>query len=336
MGRDGLAQVLAELGQPAYRTDQIIVWLYQRDVSTYGEMTDIPLELRDELSSRLPLIRPEIVHTQVSALDATRKHLIRFADGTEVETVALPSSDRMTVCFSTQAGCGMGCAFCATGAGGLVRNLGAGEMAEQVRLAARDLDTRASNAVAMGQGEPFANYSATLGGLRLINSEDGLGIGARHITVSTCGLIPGIERLSREPEQFTLAVSLHSAIQETRDELMPGVGDMPLAELRVALDDYAAATGRRFSLEYALIHGVNDTQAEMQALAEFATGLLCHVNLIPANPVHGSALSRSQRERVRAFARTLAAAGIAVSVREERGADIDAACGQLKQRLTRD
>lgn len=336
VGRNGLARVMDELGQPSYRTDQVIAWIYQRDVLSYDEMTDLPRDLRDELSLLLPLERPEIIHTQVSVLDATRKHLIRFADGSEVETVALPSSDRLTVCFSTQAGCGMGCEFCATGSGGLVRNLGGGEMAEQVRLAAKEIDARASNAVAMGQGEPFANYAATLEGLRLINSDDGLGIGARHITVSTCGLVGGIEQFSQEPEQFTLAVSLHSAIQGTRDRLMPGVSEMPLDVLRRALSEYTRKTGRRFSFEYALINGVNDTQVEMQALADYAAGLLCHVNLIPANPVAGSSLSRSQRERVRAFARTLAAAGVAVSVREERGADIDAACGQLKQRFTPD
>jgi 23S rRNA (adenine2503-C2)-methyltransferase len=333
IGREGLAQLLEELGQPRYRADQIVAWLYQRGVSSYDDMTDLPLELRERLSERLPLVRPEIVHTEVSALDATRKHLIRFADGIEVETVSLPSADRLTVCFSTQAGCGMGCEFCATGEGGLVRSLGAGEIAEQVRLAALHVGVRASNAVAMGQGEPFANYSSLMEGLRLLNAEDGLGIGARHITVSTCGLIPGIERFSREPEQFTLAVSLHSAIQDTRDRLMPGVKEMPLDALRGSLIEYVRSTGRRFSFEYALIAGVNDTQAEMEALAVYASGLLCHVNLIPANPVPGSSLSRSQRERVRAFARTLAAADVAVSVREERGADIDAACGQLKQRM---
>lgn len=333
LGRTGLTHALEELGQPLYRTGQLIEWIYGRGVGSYEEMTNIPGGLRDKLSDALPLVRPEISHTQTSALDGTRKYLVRFADGVEVETVALPTSDRLTVCFSTQAGCAMGCRFCATGEGGLVRSLGPGEMAEQVRLAAQDLGVRATNAVAMGQGEPFVDYDATLEGLRLINSAEGLGIGARHITVSTCGLIPGIRRLASEPEQFTLAVSLHSAVQATRDDLMPGVRNMRLDVLRTALAEYAEITHRRFSFEYALIHGVNDTESEMKALAEYASGLLCHVNLIPANPVPGSTLSRSQRERTRAFARTLDSAGIAVSVREERGADIDAACGQLKQHV---
>lgn len=332
VGRVGLARVLEAMGQPRYRGDQLIEWIYGRGVDSYEDMTNIPRELQEALGRELPLVRPKITHTQVSELDGTRKHLVRFADGIEVETVALPTPDRLTVCFSTQAGCAMGCRFCATGEGGLVRSLGPGEMAEQVRLAAEDLGARATNAVAMGQGEPFVDYAGTLEGLRLLNAEEGLGIGARHITVSTCGLIPGIRRLAEEPEQFTLAVSLHSAVQATRDDLMPGVRNMPLGPLREALDEYTKASRRRFSFEYALIHDINDTQAEMEALAEYASGLLCHVNLIPANPVPGSTLSRSQRERTRAFARTLAGAGVAVSVREERGVDIDAACGQLKQR----
>jgi 23S rRNA (adenine2503-C2)-methyltransferase len=333
IGREGLAEVMEGLGQPRYRADQVLVWLYRRGAESYDEMTDLPKGLRDTLAEELPLVRPRIVETQTSVLDGTRKHLVEFADGVSVETVALPSSDRLTVCLSTQAGCGLGCAFCATGRGGFTRNLGAGEMAEQVRLAAEDLGMRATNAVAMGQGEPFANYAPTLEGLRILNSPDGLGIGARHITVSTCGLLEGIRRLAYEPEQFTLAVSLHSAIQETRDRLMPGVADAPLPSLREALAEYSKQTGRRFSLEYALIDGINDTQAEMEALARYASGLMCHVNLIPVNPVEKSRLARSQRERMRAFARTLDGAGIPVSVREERGADIDAACGQLKQRV---
>jgi 23S rRNA (adenine2503-C2)-methyltransferase len=194
---------------------------------------------------------------------------------------------------------------------------------------------RATNAVAMGQGEPFANYDATLGGLRLLNSPDGLGIGARRLTVSTCGLIPGIKRMATESEQFTLAVSLHSAVQATRDELMPGVSGMPLTALRAALIDYSSSTGRRPTLEFALIKGVNDTPEELEGLVSFASAMLAHVNLIPANPVEGTGMQRSPDEKLRAFSKRLAEAGVETSTRVERGADIDAACGQLRQRTLR-
>lgn len=328
----GVTAVLAELGEPAYRTRQLIRWVYQRNVRSFQEMTDLPAGLRDTLAGRLRLSAPEIVSRQVSA-DGTRKYLLRLADGTTVETVGLPADDRLTVCFSTQAGCAMGCTFCATGAAGLTRNLGPGEMVDQVIVVSQEFGTRVTNAVAMGQGEPFANYDATLGALRLMNSADGLGIGARHLTISTCGLVSGIRRLSDEPEQFTLAVSLHSAVQSTRDRLMPGVRGVPLVELRRALADYAGTTGRRPSIEYSLVAEVNDTEAELQALIEFCRSMLIHVNLIPINPVVDTGFERPDASAVRRFERALHEAGIEASVRTERGADIDAACGQLKQHV---
>jgi len=330
----GVAALLGELGQPRFRTAQLLRWLYARAARSYDEMTDLPADLRALLSEHAPLTRPSIVEKQSSA-DGTRKYLLELADGTTVETVGLPTADRLTVCFSTQAGCAMGCAFCATGAAGYTRNLGAGEMVDQVMAVAEDFGSRVTNAVSMGQGEPFANYDATLGALRLLNSPDGLGIGARHITVSTCGLVPGIRRFTDEPEQFTLAVSLHSAVQETRDRLMPGVRGNPLPALRKALVDYGERTGRRPSLEYALIAGVNDTDAELEALVGFCAKSLVHVNLIPANPVAGSGFARPDESRVNAFASRLAAAHIEATVRAERGGDIDAACGQLRQRSGR-
>ncbi|MDP2183377.1 MAG: 23S rRNA (adenine(2503)-C(2))-methyltransferase RlmN [Actinomycetota bacterium] len=331
----GIAEALAGIGEPRYRAGQVIRWLHGRGVGSYDEMTDLPAALRERLAATHPLRRAQVDARQVSAIDDTRKYLVRLSDGAEVESVGLPAGDRLTVCFSTQAGCAMGCAFCATGLGGLVRNLSAGEMADQVRVVSQDFGRRVTNAVAMGQGEPFANYDAVLGGLRFLNSTDAFGIGARHITVSTCGLLGGIGRLAREPEQFTLAVSLHSARQNTRDRLMPGMRGVSLAELRETLADYADISGRRFSLEYALIDGVNDTAEEFAALASWCRGLLCHVNLIPANPVSGTGLARSESERTHEAVRLLDAAGVDVSVRAERGADIDAACGQLRQRASK-
>lgn len=329
-GADDLATVLADLGQPRFRAKQLVKWLYERGVCSYAEMTDLPSSLRDALASRYPL-EPARIAQRRDSTDGTRKYLISLGSGTTVEAVGLPAGDRLTVCFSTQAGCAMGCSFCATGAAGLARDLGPGEMADQVRLVGLDFGRRVTNAVAMGQGEPFANYDATISGLRLLNSPDGLNIGARHITVSTCGLIAGIRKLAGEPEQFTLAVSLHSAVQETRDRLMPGVRGMALPALRAALIDYAENTGRRPSLEFALIAGVNDTDAEITALIEFARGLLVHVNLIPMNPVMGSGFSRTVDRRIAEIVARLGAAGVAATVRVERGTDIEAACGQLKQ-----
>jgi 23S rRNA (adenine2503-C2)-methyltransferase len=298
-------------------------------------MTNLPTGLRALLAGRLALPFPEVLQKQISA-DGTRKYLLRLADGSTIETVGLPAEDRLTVCFSTQAGCAMGCAFCATGLSGLTRNLGAGEMVDQVSLVAEDFGQRVTNVVAMGQGEPFANYEAVLGALRLMNAPEALGIGARHITVSTCGLVTGIRRFAEEPEQFTLAISLHSAVQATRDQLMPGVRGIKLGELRHALIDYAQTSGRRPSLEYALIAGVNDTDDELAALRQFCRGLLVHVNLIPVNPVSESGFARSDASRIRAFERGLAETGVEVSIRAERGTDIDAACGQLRQRAEAD
>lgn len=332
LDRVALDRVLAGLDQPRFRTGQVVKWLYARGVRSYEEMTDLPRGLRDTLAERLPLPSPRLVERQVSRLDDTRKYLFALADGVTVESVGLPANDRLTVCFSTQAGCAMGCAFCATGMSGLTRDLGPGEMVDQVRAVGEDFGARVTNAVAMGQGEPFANYDATLGGLRFMNAPDGLGIGARHLTVSTCGLTPAIKRFAKEPEQFTLAVSLHSAVQTTRDRIMPGVRGMPLEQLRGALVEYAERTGRRPSLEYALIDGVNDTDEELEALARYCAGMLVHVNLIPANPIAGSAFVRASEARGRAFVARLARAGVEASLRAERGADIDAACGQLRQR----
>ncbi len=331
LDRAGLEALFAQLGAPRFRAGQVERWLYAKGASSFAEMTDLPAGLRETLADRLALPAPVVLDRQVSA-DGTRKYLVELAGGDTVETVGLPAADRLTVCFSTQAGCAMGCAFCATGLSGLARDLGPGEMVDQVLLVARDFDRRVTNAVAMGQGEPFANYDATLGALRFMNAEDDLGIGARHLTVSTCGLVTGIRRFATEPEQFTLAVSLHSAVQQTRDAIMPGVRGIALPELRVALVEYAEQTGRRPSLEYALIGGVNDTDAELVALIAFCRGLLVHVNLIPVNPVAESGFHRSHAERIRAFSHALQVSGIESSVRAERGTDIDAACGQLRQR----
>lgn len=331
LGLEQLTDVVAGLGQPPFRRAQLVAWLYGRLAASFEEMSDLPASLRAELGERYSLGHPALAEVQHSA-DGTRKYLWRLADGVLVESVGIPAGDRLTVCFSTQAGCAMGCGFCATGRGGFVRDLLPGEMVWQVALVAEDFKMRASNAVAMGQGEPFNNYDATLAALRLMNAKQGPGIGARHLTISTCGVIPGIERLAREPEQFTLAVSLHSAVQATRDRIMPGVRRWPLPDLQTTLIDYTQRTGRRPTLEYAVIGGQNDSPAEVAALVAFARGWMCHVNLIPVNPVEGTGTSRPSDARVAEIAASLTAAGVETSVRAERGTDIEAACGQLTQR----
>ncbi|MDR2108436.1 MAG: 23S rRNA (adenine(2503)-C(2))-methyltransferase RlmN [Coriobacteriales bacterium] len=338
LDKGGLRTLMERLGQPAYRARQVAAWLYGTapavPLTSFEQMTDLPRSLRERLAATCTLDAPQILRRQDSR-DGSRKYLVQLAGGNAVETVAIPAGhDRLTVCFSTQAGCALGCVFCATGQAGLVRSLGAGEMVDQLRVASEDFGLRVTNAVAMGQGEPFANYNAVLGALRLLNDERLGGIGARRLTVSTCGLLDGIRRFAEEPEQFTLAVSLHSAVQATRDRLMPGLASQPLTELREELAYYAASSGRRPSLEYLLIDGVNDTPEELEALIGFARGqgaLNYHVNLIVLNKTAGGRLEPSPPERLQAFANSLLQARVNATIRASRGADIQAACGQLAE-----
>ncbi len=244
----------------------------------------------------------------------------------------MPNRNRLAVCVSTQAGCRMGCVFCATGQGGFSRSLKATEIYDQVMHVSEDFQTRASSVVMMGQGEPFNNYDEVLKALRMLNSPEGAGIGARHLTVSTCGIIPMIRRFAKEPEQFTLAVSLHSAVQSTRNTIMPGVKKYTLARLHDAMAEYVEATGRRPTYEYALIGGVNDNNLELDALCNFTRGTLAHVNLIQLNDLEGSKLKPSTAERAEQFVRRLAQVGVEATIRNSRGNDIDAACGQLSQK----
>jgi len=333
--------LMKQLEQPLFRAKQLAQWLWVHRANNYDEMTNLPADLRDKLKTAAPLKRA-MAEKVVKSKDGTRKYLIRFADGTSVEAVGLPSIDdpacadstkRLTVCISTQAGCSLACVFCATGRSGLIRNLSAGEIAEQVRIVGEGFKLRVSNVVVMGQGEPFQNYNATLAGLRILNAaeaEGGFGIGARRITISTSGIVAGIRRLADEPEQFTLAVSLHSAIQETRDKLMPGLASNNLNRLATALLDYWKATHRRPSLEYALIDDVNTSAAETAALISFAQRTKAHVNLIPLNATDANLKAATQVEASK-LSGALRDAGIEASIRAERGADIKAACGQLTQ-----
>lgn len=325
-----LQELMSELGQPAFRVKQIEEWVWRKNVSSLDEMSNLPKTLRHALQDRVTLDSAEEIARQLST-DGSRKYLLRFSDGVSVECVGMPSKGKLTACASSQAGCGIGCAFCATGMSGLTRSLLAGEIYEQVMHVRDDFGRRVTSVVLMGQGEPFANYTETLAALRRLNSPDGAGIGARHLTVSTCGIIPMIKRFANEPEQFTLAVSLHSAVQRTRDMLMPGVKKYSLIHLYDIMNEYVNKTGRRPSYEFALIRGVNDSDNEIAALCDFCRDNLAHVNLIMLNEVKGSKFQPSTNERAREFVRRLTSVGVEATIRDSRGSDIDAACGQLRQ-----
>ena len=329
-----LLAALEELGQPKFRAKQVEEWLWEKGATSFDEMSNLPKALRAALAERFTLGGMEQLAKQISE-DGSRKYLLRLADGASVECVGMPTGQRLAVCASTQAGCAMGCAFCATGAAGLTRSLTASEIYGQVMHVRDDFGTRVTSVVFMGQGEPFANYDATVAALRRFNSPDGLGIGARHLTVSTCGVIPQILRFAREPEQFTLAVSLHSAVQRTRNLLMPGVKRWSLLNLYEAMGTYVDLTGRRPTYEYALIRGINDTDEELASLVDFCRGTLAHVNIIQLNNVPGSKFQPSSEARAGEFVRRLGQVGVEATVRVSRGADIDAACGQLRQRVER-
>lgn len=329
-----LQDLVKELGQPAFRAKQLNEWIHDKNVCSFDEMTNLPAVLREKLSERFSFNVPVELVKQVSK-DGSRKYLLQFSDGVSVETVGMPNRNKLAVCISSQAGCAMGCAFCATGLAGLSRSLTAQEMVDQVLHVARDFGERVTSVVFMGQGEPFANFDATVQALRILNDPDGLAIGARHLTVSTCGVIPGIRRFAELPEQFTLAISLHSAIQGTRNQLMPGVKKYTLLRLHEAIQLYVEKTGRRPTYEFAMIDGINDTNPEMQALVDFCAGTLCHVNLIQLNNIPDSPFRPSPIEKVESLQRRLTMHGVETTIRNSRGSDIDAACGQLKQRRFR-
>ena len=321
--------VIEEAHLPAYRSKQILSWIYEKGIESYDEMTNVPKSVRSQLADSYPLNPLRLVE-RLESRDGSRKYLCECADGALIETVGLPSPDgRLSVCISSQSGCAMGCVFCATGKAGLTRSLFPGELVDQVLLVQKDFERRVTNVVVMGQGEPFSNYDAVLAGLRILNHQKLLAIGARHITVSTCGVIPGISKFAREPEQFTLAVSLHAARQEVRDRLIPSMKTQTLEKLRRELSSYTETSGRRFSFEYALMQGINDSDDGLAALVEYCRGLLCHVNLIPLNKIEGSPFHPVSMQTMNRWSEQLERNGVACSIRKSRGSDIAAACGQL-------
>ena len=330
--RQTLRHHFDERGQPGFRTEQVERWIFRNDASGFGEMNDLPKTEREALANAFRLQEPATASVSVSR-DGTVKHLWWLWDGELVESVLIPTRSRLTLCISSQAGCPLGCTFCATGWSGFRRQLSAGEIVAQFRASrrwARGRDMREiSNIVYMGMGEPLANPHAVFPSLSILNG--GYGVGARRITVSTVGMVPGIRTLAERPEQFGLALSLHAPDSELRRELIPLEKRYPLNEVKAALERFRRVRGRRITLEYTMIRGVNDDLALVPALAGFARDTHAFVNLIPFNPIPYQPEWRpSAPGRVQAFRQKLETSGVAVMVREPRGRDIDAACGQLR------
>jgi 23S rRNA (adenine2503-C2)-methyltransferase len=333
--KDELQALLVDWGQPRYRADQIWGWLYQRFAVTPEEMTDLPRSLRVRLAAETNFEPLTPLTTLDSSDGQTRKTLFALHDGPQIEAVLMRYEKRRTLCISTQAGCAMGCPFCATGQGGFARNLRVGEIVAQVLFYARMLaeeERRVTNVVFMGMGEPLANYAATWSAIRRLNDPNGFGLGARAMTLSTVGLVPAIRRMSREPEQVGLAVSLHAPTDDLRDQLVPVNRRYPLDQLMGVCRDYIAATRRRISFEYALMDGINDRVDQAYQLINLIGDMLAHVNLIPLNPTVGGPYQGSPPERVRAFQAVLERGGVSTTVRLRRGIDIQAGCGQLRAR----
>lgn len=351
-----LTTTVSALAEPPFRAQQVWRWLYLRLANNFAEMSDLPQSLRERLESVYTFAGLQPVAHLVSDDGLTRKVLFRLADGHTVEAVLMlydatdSSRARRTVCVSTQVGCGLGCAFCATGQGGLRRNLTSGEIVGQIMHFSRflaqadgepghgdplpkDAHTAVTNVIFAGMGEPLANYDATLAAVRRLNDGRGFNLGARHMIISTAGLVPGIRRLARENLQVNLAVSLHAPNDELRTRLMPINRRYPLAELLPACRAFVEATGRRIAFEYILIDGLNSLPTHARQLAALVRGMTCMVNLIPMNAVEGSGLVAPRRETVVAFQAILDAAGITTTVRTEKGHEIQAACGQLRARV---
>jgi 23S rRNA (adenine2503-C2)-methyltransferase len=333
VSKEELQTLVAAWGQPRYRADQIWRWLYVNLVSDPGEMTNLPQELRARLAEEFVISSVRPLRTLRSQDGRTEKVLLALADGQTIETVLMSYEGRQTVCVSSQVGCAVRCAFCATGVGGWQRNLTAGEIVDQVLYYARQLKPlgeTVSNLVYMGMGEPFLNMDAVLRSISVLNDPAGMNLGARRITLSTVGIVPGIERLAQEAPAVGLAVSLHAPTDELRNQLVPVNRRYPLEVLIKACRDYVQKTRRRVTFEYAMIDGVNDAPAQADALANLLRGLLCHVNLIPMNPVPDLPYRPSPRERILAFEARLRQRGINATLRLSRGADIQAGCGQLR------
>jgi 23S rRNA (adenine2503-C2)-methyltransferase len=328
-----LSVLLRSWGEPPYRARQVWEWLWRHLVSDFSQMTNLPQALQARLAEEFTAREPAPGALQLDAEEGTEKVLLHLADGEAIEAVLMREDDRRTVCISTQVGCPVSCAFCATGKMGYVRDLTAAEIAGQVLHFARRLreaGERVTHVVIMGMGEPLLNYEATLRAVRNLNDPRGFALGARRFTISTVGVVPGIYQLAEEGLQVNLAVSLHAPYDKLREELVPLARRWPIREVLVAADAYVAATGRRVTYEYVLLSGVNDGLTEARRLARLLRGRLAHVNLIPFNPAPGLEFKRPSEVRVEAFKKELLRHGVDVTVRRSRGVKIQAGCGQLR------
>lgn len=326
-----LSEVLSRLSEPRFRTGQVYHWLHQKLAADFSQMTDLPKELREKLAASFYVTVMEPLDVLISKLDGTRKYIFRLWDGNIIEAVLMRYHHGNSVCISTQAGCRMGCRFCASTLDGCVRNLTAGEMLGEVYAIQRDIGERVSNVVMMGSGEPLDNYEQSLRFIRMLSDENGLDLSQRSITLSTCGLTPDIRRLSEEGLSINLALSLHAASQEVRETIMPIAKAYPLREVLSACRYYYEKTGRRLTFEYAVVKGVNDGPCEAEKLAALLGGMNGLVNLIPVNPIKEREFQSPDRRSVEHFQHILEKRGIPATIRREMGRDISSACGQLRR-----
>ncbi len=328
---DELKEELKKIGEKTFRAEQIFKWIYESRVSSFDEMTNLSLELREKLKENYTIKQFNILKKQVAS-DGTKKYLFDVLDGNAIETVLMEYHHGYSICVSSQIGCKMGCKFCASTGIPFIRNLSTGEIVEQIMAVERDENIRISNIVFMGIGEPLDNYDNVVGAIRIINNPKGLNIGARHISISTSGLVPKIYKLAEENIQCTLSISLHAATNEQRSQMMPVNDAYKLEELLQACRDYIEKTHRRISFEYALAKENNDNLEDAKRLVKLLKGMICHVNLIPINKIENGAYMKSSNENIMKFRDYLNDHGIVATIRRELGSDIDAACGQLRRK----
>ncbi len=328
---EAITKLVTDLNQPKFRALQLFKWL-QSGVDSFDEMTNIPISLREQLESISYIATVKALRKYVSQIDGTIKYVYELYDGELIESVLMKYEHGYTICISTQVGCRMGCKFCASGLFGLTRNLTPSEMLAQITYAQRDNDIRISNVVMMGMGEPLDNFDNSVKFLKLVSDENGLNIGLRHISLSTSGVVSGIKKLAAYNLPITLSISLHAPNDEIRSRTMPVNKKWNIEQLLSACREYQKTTTRRISFEYALIEGVNDSDDNARELAARLKGIMCHVNLIPANPIKEKTFKKPDRKSIIAFQKKLEALGINATIRRTLGADIDASCGQLKKK----
>ena len=330
-----LEQALEKMGEKKFRAAQLFSWLHKNGAQTFDEMSNIPKSLKQKLTADFYISTCEIERKLCSQLDETVKYLYKLHDNEYIESVVMKYKHGYSICVSTQVGCAMGCKFCASTKNGRKRNLTAGEIANQIYMSQRDLDIRISNIVLMGMGEPLDNFDNVIRFLQLISDEKGVNIGMRHISLSTCGIVPKIKELEKLNLQLTLSISLHAPNDEIRSSMMPINNKYPLCELIDACRSYVNTTGRRISFEYSVVKNVNDSEECASCLAKLLRGMLCHINLIPVNQIEEGGFVRPDNDRLRKFENTLLKLGMNVTVRRTLGSDISASCGQLRGEMNK-